>query len=120
MRLRRFSVKRARRLPPSPFGPIGGGMGADLSFRCGARDHPALAAMGRLHVDVQGCFVQVGRRVGDGDAQALGQGAGPGQQRVGLAQGGVAVRQQGAVEHGREQFRTWLASPAAVQRSASS
>src|SRR5712691_9338595 len=56
-------------------------------------------------VDVQGRLVQAGHRVGDGDAQAFGQGAGPGQQRVGLAQGGPSVGQQGPVEHGREQVR---------------
>jgi hypothetical protein len=39
MRLRRFSVKRARMHPPSPFGKISGGMSSVLSFRCGARDH---------------------------------------------------------------------------------
>ena len=49
--------------------------------------------MAASDVDVQGRLVQDGRRVGDGDAQPLGQGAGPGQQRVGLAQGGVAVCQ---------------------------
>ena len=85
MRLRRFSVKRARMHPPSPFGQISGGMGAALSCRCGARDRRAVAAMSPSDVDVQGALVQAGGQVGDGDAQALGQGAGPGQQRVGFA-----------------------------------
>ena len=85
MRLRRPSVKRMRKLPPRTFGRISGGIGAALSCRCGARGRRAVAAMSPSDVDVQGGLVQAGGQVGDGDAQALGQGAGPGQQRVGLA-----------------------------------
>ena len=74
--------------------------GQPVPARCQTRTAGAAS-----DVDVQGCLVDAGHGVADRDAQPPGQRAGPGQQRVGLAQGGTAVRQQGPVEHGGEQLR---------------